>query len=162
MNPDMDDAMIRVKLPDPDYYNRWIDVGYIQPLDNNQSNFKLVILDEYEDLVEGRVEDLVFYFTGAADSPPSGIRPLPVPRNIVDVKNLGIYTFRWMCGSVSTLLFLVALFQGQIDIALMFAALTVSSIPLLDSYLQQKGIRYSFWARVLTVVLSFIVLAIFR
>lgn len=161
MDPDMDDAMIRVKLPDPSYYNRWIDVGYIQPLDGNQSHFKLVILDEYEGMVENKVEDLVFYFTGVSqESSYSAIRPLPVPQNMTDVRNLGIYTLRWMCGSVGVLLFMAALFQGKIDVAFVFAALAVSSIPLLDSYLQMKGIRYGFWARILTVVAAFILMAI--
>lgn len=162
MDPDMDDAMIRVKLADPNYYNRWIDVGYIEPLDSNQTNFKLVILDEYEGLVKGRVEELVFYFTGVADSPSSRIRPIAIPRNLADFKNLAVYTFRWMWGSVFLILSVTSLYGGELYLFTLFAALTASSIPLLDPFLDHKGIRYSFMMRVLTVVAVFVLGAIFR
>ncbi len=157
-NPTQKNPLIRVKMPDPDYYSRWVDVGYVDPLDGDNKNFRLVIEDRYKKAAADKIEELVFYFddkqaASNTNQPSSGD---------ADMKLWGarlVYSTRWIVGGFFLLVAVAAFFDSEFSSAMFFAAVTVSLLPPVDYYVAQKGLQFKLSHRIWLVVGAFILLA---
>jgi len=101
--------LIRIKMPDPDYYSRWVDVGYVDPLDGDNKNFRLVIEGRYKKAAADKIEELVFYFddrqsASAMNKPSSGNTDMRLL-----VAQL-VYSARWIIGGFALILAVSAFF----------------------------------------------------
>lgn len=176
-------GLIRAKLPDPQYYNRWIEVGHVQPLDNQNENFQLVIAEQHKELVAQKLDDLVFYFDKGGGPPTSFMSSVPPStsspparviktapekekgRSVFDARlwwSRLIYSIRWIAGGFFLIMTVVSLFSGEPSLTLIFAAVTISLLPPVDYFVAEKGWKFTFWRRVLFVIVTFFILAFFQ